>query len=87
MEMIVWILAGGLTGYITHAYLFPSKKGQFADVGLGALGGLEGGYMLASSSVETHMSYILGIVVAVCGAAFFLAVQRIFTHGPLGEFE
>lgn len=48
MNFIMWILAGGILGWVSYSYMgFNEGRGMIASSVIGAIGGVVGGEMIA----------------------------------------
>ena len=70
MEMIVWLLAGAVVGWVSFTFFkYSEGRGMFVSLVIGATGALIGGHLLAPA---------VGAAAAVAGtfsaAAFFVAL-------------
>ena len=48
MNIVIWLFAGGVLGWVGHAYLgFNEARGMIVSIIIGAVGGLLGGNIVA----------------------------------------
>jgi len=48
MNIVMWLLAGGMLGWIGYSYMgFNKERGMMVSAVLGAIGGVVGGKMIA----------------------------------------
>jgi uncharacterized membrane protein YeaQ/YmgE (transglycosylase-associated protein family) len=71
---IVWIIVGGIAGFLASKVLTGKGMGLIWDIVVGILGGLVG---IATTNI------LMEIVVAFVGAAILLVVFRALTHRGL----
>ena len=76
---IVWIIVGGIAGFLASKVLTGRGMGLIWDVVVGILGGFLGGW-LAGLAGFAATNIVLEIVVAFVGAAILLVVFRALTH-------
>ena len=76
---IVWIIVGGIAGFLASKVLTGRGMGLIWDVVVGILGGFLGGW-LAGLAGFAATNILLEIVVAFVGAAILLVVFRALTH-------
>lgn len=77
MGIILWIIFGGIAGWLA-SMIMASSHGVIADVVLGIVGALIGGFLmsiLGSSGVTGFNLYSL--VVAVIGSVVLIWVSRL----------
>jgi uncharacterized membrane protein YeaQ/YmgE (transglycosylase-associated protein family) len=83
LNFIVWIIVGGIAGFLASKVLTGKGMGLLWDVVVGILGGLFGGW-LGGLIGFAATNILIEIVVAFVGAAILLVVFRALTHrGPL----
>lgn len=76
---IVWIIVGGIAGFLASKVLTGRGMGLIWDVVVGILGGFLGGW-LAGLAGFAATNIVLEVVVAFVGAAILLVVFRALTH-------
>lgn len=77
MEILSWIILGGLAGWIA-SIIMKTRQGILTDILLGVLGALAGGFILSAfgqPGVTGLNLYSLGV--AVLGAAVLIWVGRV----------
>lgn len=81
MDIVLWILVGGILGGAGYAYLGCNEgRGIVVSVVIGALGGLLGGQMLAPLFITTGAAAVPGdfdasaLLFAAAAAAAFLVL-------------
>lgn len=76
---IVWIIVGGIAGFLASKVLTGRGMGLIWDVVVGILGGFLGGWLAGLAGIAAT-NILLEIVVAFVGAAILLVVFRALTH-------
>ena len=81
MNIGLWLLAGGVVGWLAYAYLGFDKRGVMGSVLIGALGGAVGGMLIApmfnvgAAAPDAFTSAGLLFAAALAGA--FLVISEI----------
>ena len=80
MNIAVWILAGGILGWVGYAFLgFNTERAKMVPILIGAVGGLVGGKVIAPlfTAVAVPASFSMAaLFFAVAIAAAFLAASN-----------
>jgi uncharacterized membrane protein YeaQ/YmgE (transglycosylase-associated protein family) len=76
---IVWIIVGGIAGFLASKLLTGRGMGLIWDIVVGILGGFLGGWLAGLAGIATT-NIVMEIVVAFIGAAVLLVVFRALTH-------
>jgi uncharacterized membrane protein YeaQ/YmgE (transglycosylase-associated protein family) len=82
INLLVWIIVGGIAGWLASAVVEGGGMGIVADVIVGIVGALIGGFLLSLLLPGTFGldGFNLGsLIVAFIGAVILLAVVRLFT--------
>jgi uncharacterized membrane protein YeaQ/YmgE (transglycosylase-associated protein family) len=77
--LIVWIIVGGIAGFLASKVLTGRGMGLLWDIAVGILGGFLGGW-LAGLVGMTVTNVLIEVVVAFVGAALLLVIFRALTH-------
>ena len=78
MDIVTWILAGGILGWIGYMYLgYNEERGMMVSIIIGAAGGFLGGKVIApmfgaSAPPSGDFSTAALVFAAACAAAFVL---------------
>lgn len=85
MNIAMWVLAGGVLGWIGFAYLRANaERGMVISVIIGAVGGLLGGNVLApmlGAATETPNDFsMFSLLIAMASAAACLAIGNLVSH-------
>ena len=80
MNMAIWLLAGGVVGWLAYAYLGFDKRGLMGSVIIGALGGAVGGTFIAPmfnvGAAAPEAFTAAGVLFAAALAAAFLLISN-----------
>lgn len=81
MEVVLWIILGGVAGWIASVIMrADAQQGLMMDVVLGVVGGLVGGFLFSLFGAPGVTGFnIYSLAVAVVGAVVLIAVGRMFT--------
>ena len=81
MNIALWLLAGGVVGWVAYGYLGFNKRGPMAPILIGALGGAVGGrFITPMFSVGAAVPDALtssGLLFAAAMAGAFLVISEI----------
>jgi uncharacterized membrane protein YeaQ/YmgE (transglycosylase-associated protein family) len=85
MGILVWIIVGGIAGFVASKVISGKGMGLLWDVVVGILGAFLGGWLagLAGISVNTGTFTISGLLAAFVGAVILLFAFRALTHRGL----
>jgi uncharacterized membrane protein YeaQ/YmgE (transglycosylase-associated protein family) len=77
MNILVWLIAGIIAGWLTGLIMKGGGYGLIGDLVVGLLGGLIGGYV--ATLLGFGPTNLIGqIVVAVIGGVILVAILRLF---------
>ena len=76
---IVWIIVGGIAGFVASKVLTGKGMGLIWDIAVGILGGFLGGWLASLVGISVTNLLMEGIV-AFVGAVILLVVFRALTH-------
>lgn len=85
MNIVMWLLAGGILGWVGYSFLgFNEQRGMVVSIIIGTVGGLFGGKLIAPmftavAAVPADFSSS-ALVFAAAAAAAFLAVGNLVYH-------
>jgi uncharacterized membrane protein YeaQ/YmgE (transglycosylase-associated protein family) len=79
MGFIVWIIVGGVAGFLASKVLTCKGMGLIWDIIVGILGGFLGGWLAGFVGIAAT-NIVMEIVVAFVGAAILLVIFRALTH-------
>ena len=79
MGLIVWIVVGGIAGFLASKVVRGKGMGLLWDVVVGILGAFLGGWLAGLAGIAVTSILMEGLV-AFAGAVILLAVFRGLTH-------
>jgi uncharacterized membrane protein YeaQ/YmgE (transglycosylase-associated protein family) len=87
MNIVLWTLAGGILGWVGHAFLgYNEARGKMVAIAIGAAGGLFGGKIIApmfsTAAVPGDFSVAAMFFAAAVAAGFLFAGN--FIHDRWG---
>ena len=88
-SILVWALIGLIAGFLASKVMTGKGKGIVADIVVGVVGALAGGFIARLLGVTTSLtshSVIVEIVVAFAGAVILLAILRLAGFGKRRSF-
>jgi len=85
MNIMIWVLAGGVAGWVGYSYMqFNEDRGMIVSIIIGIVGGFFGGNVLApmlGAVTDTPNSFSLfSLVVAMAAAAGCLAIGNLISR-------
>ena len=85
MGILVWIIVGGIAGFVASKVISGRGMGLLWDIVVGILGAFLGGWLagLAGIPVSTGTFTVSGLLAAFVGAVILLVVFRAFTQRGL----
>jgi uncharacterized membrane protein YeaQ/YmgE (transglycosylase-associated protein family) len=79
MGFIVWIIVGGVAGFLASKVLTGKGMGLVWDIAVGILGGFLGGWLAGLAGIAVT-NILMEVLVAFVGAAILLVAFRALTH-------
>lgn len=82
-NLLIWIIVGAIAGWLASIVMKTNRsQGLLADIIVGILGGLIGGFLLNALGVGGAVTgiNIASILVAFIGAIVLLALLRMFSR-------
>ncbi len=78
MNLISWIIVGGLAGWLSTKIIAPKKKkGCFANIIIGIIGAFIGGYIASIFGEEGVTGFNLySVIIATLGAVVLIWVAK-----------
>ncbi|MDX1662754.1 MAG: GlsB/YeaQ/YmgE family stress response membrane protein [Candidatus Promineifilaceae bacterium] len=74
-NIIAWLIIGGLAGWIASMVMdTDASMGALANIIVGILGAIIGGFLVGLFGVEVATFSIAGLIVAILGAIVLLAI-------------
>ena len=84
MNLIVWLVVGGLIGWVA-SMLMHSPEGILMNVVVGIVGAFIGGWLLSpligAGTINSHDFSLGSLAVSLLGAVILLAVVNLFRRG------
>ena len=80
MGIIVWIIVGGIAGFLAGKVMTGSGLGLIWDIVVGILGAFLGGWLASLVGIAVT-NILVEIVVAFIGACILLFLFRLLTRG------
>lgn len=82
MDLILWLVLGGLAGWLASVLVRGTGLGILGDILVGIVGGFLGGFIVSLFGGTGITGFnIWSFVVAVIGAVALLLIVRLFTGG------
>ncbi len=86
MNFIIWIVIGGILGWIASMIMRTNaQQGMFLNVVVGIIGALLGGWLLAplfgTGTINQNDFSLVSLVVSLLGAVILLAIVNLFRRG------
>jgi uncharacterized membrane protein YeaQ/YmgE (transglycosylase-associated protein family) len=88
-SILVWAVIGLIAGFLASKVMTGHGKGIVADIVVGVIGAIAGGFLARFLGVTTSLtshSVVVEIVVAFAGAVILLAVLRLAGFGKRRSF-
>ncbi|MGD0195656.1 MAG: GlsB/YeaQ/YmgE family stress response membrane protein [Candidatus Dormibacteria bacterium] len=88
-SILVWAVIGLIAGFLASKVMTGRGKGIVADIVVGVIGAIAGGFIARFLGVTTSLtshSIVVEIVVAFAGAVILLAVLRLAGFGKRRSF-
>ena len=80
---IVWIVVGGIAGWVASLIVNGTGLGLLGDIVVGIIGGLVGGWLLSLAGL-TGAGLVWTFITALVGAAILLLIVKAVTGGRTG---
>jgi uncharacterized membrane protein YeaQ/YmgE (transglycosylase-associated protein family) len=82
LGIVIWIIVGGIAGFVASKVLTGKGMGLLWDIVVGILGAFLGGWLagLIGMPVNTGTFTVGGLLAAFVGAVILLVVFRALTH-------
>jgi uncharacterized membrane protein YeaQ/YmgE (transglycosylase-associated protein family) len=82
MDLILWLVLGGLAGWLASVLVRGTGLGILGDIIVGIVGGFLGGFIVSLFGGTGITGFnIWSFIVAVIGAVALLLIVRLFTGG------
>jgi uncharacterized membrane protein YeaQ/YmgE (transglycosylase-associated protein family) len=88
MNIIVWLVIGGLIGWLASMLMgTDSRQGLFLNVVVGIVGAALGGWLFggafSTSTINQGNLSLSGLMVSLVGAVILIAVMKLFRGASL----
>ena len=88
MNLIVWLVVGGLLGWIASLVMkTDGQQGIILNIVVGIVGALIAGFVIApmfgTGTINTNDFSVSGLLVSFLGAAILLAIVNMFRRGSV----
>ena len=88
MNLIVWLVIGGVVGWVAGLLLQNSGNGIILNVVVGIVGAFLGGWLLGplfnhSSTINQADFSLPGLAVSLLGAVILLAIVNLIRRGTM----
>jgi uncharacterized membrane protein YeaQ/YmgE (transglycosylase-associated protein family) len=85
MNLLVWLVVGGLVGWVAGLLLQSSGNGIVMNVVIGIVGSFIGGWLLGpmfhAGTINQHDFSLAGLAVSLLGAVILLAIVNLIRRG------
>ena len=86
MNIAIWLIVGGLIGWIASKIMnTDAQQGIVLNVIVGIVGAVVGGLVVApllgGGTINTNDFSVMGLVVSLVGAIILLAIVNLITRG------
>ena len=85
MNLLVWLVVGGLVGWVAGLLLQNSGNGILMNVVIGIVGSFLGGWLLGpmfhAGTINQHDFSLAGLAVSLLGAVILLAIVNLIRRG------
>jgi uncharacterized membrane protein YeaQ/YmgE (transglycosylase-associated protein family) len=88
-SILVWAVIGLIAGFLASKVMTGHGKGIVADIVVGVIGALAGGFIARLLGVTTSLSshsVVVEVVIAFAGAVILLAILRLAGFGKRRSF-
>jgi len=83
MQLILFLIVGGIAGWVAGLLMSGHGYGVIVDVILGVVGGLVGGWIVSALLGIQAMGLIASFIVAVIGACVLVGIVHLIKREPL----
>ena len=84
MNFIIWLILGGLIGWVA-SIVMKRPEGMLMNIVVGIVGSTLGGWLisplLGSGNINQNDFSLAGLLVSFLGALILLAIVNLFTRG------
>ena len=83
MHLILFLIVGGIAGWLAGKIMSGHGYGVIMDVILGVLGGLIGGWLVSTFLGIQATGLIASFIVALIGACILVAIVHLIKREPI----
>jgi uncharacterized membrane protein YeaQ/YmgE (transglycosylase-associated protein family) len=83
MHLILFLIVGGIAGWLAGKLMSGHGYGVIVDVILGILGGLIGGWLVSTFLGIQTTGLIASFIVALIGACILVAIVHLIKREPI----
>jgi uncharacterized membrane protein YeaQ/YmgE (transglycosylase-associated protein family) len=89
MNFIIWLIVGGLIGWVASMIMrTDAQQGVLLNIVVGIVGAMLGGWLISpllggSGTVNTGDFSLRGLIVSLVGAIILLAIVNLFRRGKV----
>ena len=76
-QVVLWIIIGGIAGFLAEAVVKGIRGGLISAVVVGILGALFGGWLVKQFGLHVGTGFISDVIVAFVGAVILLLIMRL----------
>ena len=84
MNFIIWLIVGGLIGWIASMIMrTDAQQGIFLNIVVGIIGAFIGGLIMSGGSINNAPLTIQSFLVSLLGAVILLAIVNLIRRGSV----
>lgn len=88
MNLIIWLVVGGLIGWVASMIMrTDAQQGVILNVVVGIVGAMLGGWLLSpligGGTINTNDFSMMGLLLSLGGAIILLAIVNLFRRGSV----
>jgi uncharacterized membrane protein YeaQ/YmgE (transglycosylase-associated protein family) len=83
MHLILFLIIGGIAGWLAGKIMSGHGYGVIVDVILGVIGGLIGGWIISTFLGIQTSGLIVSFIVALVGACILVAIVHLIKREPI----
>lgn len=87
MNLIVWLVVGGLIGWVASLLMRDGGNGIILNIVVGIIGSFIGGWLLGplfhAGTINQHDFSVAGLAVSLLGSVILLAIVNLFRRGSV----
>ena len=77
MSIIIWLIVGGLAGWLAGMVVKGGGFGLIGDIIVGIIGGLIAGWLLPRLGINIGSGFVAAVIDAFLGAVILLLILRL----------